>query len=192
MQRQGLTNTRRKKKKEANMKGGDRLSDLLENAIHHIMSFLSPEESLRLSILSKRLSSAHLSSPSIYFFSSSWKFHEDLFLDSVRSSLKRRRTLDDNTFQKLCFDLYVFTDRRSPHWALKTLKSAAERLEDLANFALEKNIPDVFLTCHGDYETCRGWQDTNVTIRSTLPNVNVLLSLATNHSLELGWDQSGF
>ncbi|GMN56440.1 hypothetical protein TIFTF001_025565 [Ficus carica] len=127
------------------------------------MSFLSPEESLRLSILSK-LSSAHLSSPSIYFFSSFWKFHEDLFLDSVRSSLKRRRTLDDTTIQKLSFDLYVFTDRRSPHWALKTLKSAAETLEDLANFALEKNIPDVFLTCHGNYETCRDWQDTNVTI----------------------------
>ncbi|EXB80814.1 hypothetical protein L484_020068 [Morus notabilis] len=138
------------------MEAGDRLSGLEESLIHHVMSFLSPAEVTRLSTLSKRLSSASLSFPTLDFQYRLRGTGEDrYFLDSVSNSLERRRNLETN-FEQLNFDVYLIFQRSRLHTQdyliIRRLNPVMKLLENVINFALDKKIEELNLHCNGDHQ----------------------------------------
>ena len=90
------------------MKMKDRLSDLPENLIHHIMSFLPRKETGKFCVLSKTLSSVWLSFPALHLDSTIQRDRrEDAFPDYTRASLGRCRA-HPKPLQSLSFRLYVY------------------------------------------------------------------------------------
>lgn len=137
----------------------DRLSDLPENLIHEIMSFLSPAEAARMSILSKRLSSAHLSFPLLdiqcRYCDHASPFDQHSVLDSVRNSLERRRLSFNNSssdlinnIKSLSFDVFVSNKVGD---FLSALNTVTKLLQYLVNFTLFHKIPHLLINCDGDY-----------------------------------------
>lgn len=169
----------------------DRLSNLPEDMIHEIMSFLSAAEAARISTLSKRLSSTYHSFPllgfELLYSLSEYDGKDDNILDYVRNSVEQRFINLETNLKSLSFDVYL-CDTGVTYYYRSTLITAfnavTELLEYLVNFAIGKKITDLIIRCNGDY---RRYGMENVLVReikrSCFPNT--MFSAKTIKSLRL-------
>lgn len=138
----------RKNKRKTNKKNDmdvenyniDRLSDLPEHIIHHIMSFLPTVDSTHVSTLSKSFSSLWRSFPILdfdfYLMESiaRYVFTTNTFLDLVTRVLERRALKSD--LQRLSFRACLNRIHED---------GSKATLERMANFAMQNNVKDLFL-----------------------------------------------